>query len=83
MADYKCEECGKRERGRPQTTVIGRLVCPSCAARTTGLAAGMIAAGGATTGATPDVTAQAIATEGWFQRLRRRARGGSGTASSS
>ena len=72
MADYRCEECGKRERGTPRTTVIGRRVCPACADRTAGLAAGMIAAGGATKGATPDVTAQAIATEGWFQRLRRR-----------
>jgi hypothetical protein len=62
--------------------VIGRLVCPSCAARTTGLAAGMITAGGATEGATPDVTAQAIATEGWFQRLRRRRRGESGKRAS-
>lgn len=69
MAGYRC---GKQRSGNPQKSATGRVLCPDCAASITGLAAGIIASGGAGASATPHVTAQAIATEGWFQRLRHR-----------
>lgn len=72
MAEFRCDGCGKRTRGRPHTSVTGRHLCADCSADLTALAAGMIAGGAAEKGATPEVAARAIATQGWFRRLLRR-----------
>ena len=67
MSEKTCPDCGRPFglKRAHATTVTGRTVCEDCAARLSGLAAGMIV--------TPDdPVGGAIATEGWYQRLRRR-----------
>jgi len=69
MATSSCPDCGKPfgMSRRPVTTTTGRSVCASCRDRTTAAAAGVLA--------NPDApVAGAIATEGWFRRLRRKRR---------
>ena len=66
MAEGTCPDC-QRPFGlgrRRTTTLTGRTVCDDCAATLSGLAAGMIAN-------PKDPVAGAIATEGWYRRLRR------------
>lgn len=62
-----CDSCGRPfGRGRrPVETITKRRVCEPCNARILGLAAGVLANPGA-----PVVGA--IATEGWFARIRAR-----------
>ena len=63
---FTCASCGRRVRETPHVTVTGRELCQACNDRTLGLAAGMVAGGGD--------PAQAIATAGWFSRLKTRRR---------
>ncbi|GAA4348325.1 hypothetical protein [Angustibacter luteus] len=62
---FTCDSCRRRANGTGQRTVTGRVLCASCHDTLTGMAAGIVAGGG---------TAEAIATAGWFSRLRARRR---------
>jgi hypothetical protein len=69
MATSLCPDCGKPfgMSRRPVTTTTGRSVCAACRDRTTAAAAGVLT--------NPDApVAGAIATEGWFRRLRSKRR---------
>jgi len=63
MSD-RCDQCRKSIAGEPVRTAT-RLLCAECGAQWMGAAAAMV--GGGTIG-------EAIATEGWFQRLRKKRR---------
>src|SRR5687768_12667656 len=67
MSDQVCPDCERPfGLGRRRTsTVTGREVCEDCAAKISGLAAGVIVN-------SDDPVTGAISTEGWYQRLRRR-----------
>jgi hypothetical protein len=58
---FVCDECRRRSRERAQVTVTGRHLCPACHDRLLGAAAGLLADGG---------VGGAIATAGWFRRIR-------------
>ncbi|RKR75059.1 hypothetical protein [Frondihabitans australicus] len=58
----KCDSCGRAITGTPVRTPT-RTLCEECGATFQGLAAGLIAG--------HDNVGQAIATEGWYQRLRK------------
>ncbi|KNX37797.1 hypothetical protein [Luteipulveratus halotolerans] len=67
---FTCDQYGRSRSGTAIKTVTGRTVCRSCDDRTTGMAAGIIAAGGSQT----SPVASGIATAGFFERLRKRRR---------
>lgn len=56
-----CDSCGSRSRERPHRTPTGRAVCTACHENLLGSAAGLMAGGGA---------GGAVATAGWFRRIR-------------
>jgi len=59
---FMCDECAKRFSTEPHLSVTGRRLCPTCWERLTGATAAVMAGGG---------VAEAIATAGWFSRIRR------------
>jgi len=59
---FVCTNCGKRAITAPHVTVTGRKLDDDCWARLTEATAGLVAGGG---------TGGAIATAGWFGRLRK------------
>lgn len=64
-----CDSCRKQPSGKLTTTLTGRRICTACNQKLLGAAAGMMAAGpGAGTNAQ---TGSAVATSGFFSRLRR------------
>ena len=67
---FTCDSCRRRRSGTGRRTVTGRELCQPCYDTLLGLSAGMIAGNGD--------AGQAIATAGWFSRLRanRRRAGG-------
>lgn len=68
---FTCDTCRKRFRGEPVRSMTGRELCQDCADTLTGLAAGMLAGGGAGAEAgSSQQIGQAIATAGWFSRMR-------------
>lgn len=57
---YECDSCRRRFDGPPRTSISGRRLCPSCDDELLGATAGAI------TGGIPG----AIATAGWYVRLK-------------
>ncbi|WP_436794381.1 hypothetical protein [Actinospongicola halichondriae] len=70
LSTYRCPSCGKSTKTPLVTSFTNRKVCVSCRDGVTAVAAGVIT-GGPTSG---DQIGGAIATKGWFERLRRRRR---------
>jgi hypothetical protein len=66
VADRSCPSCGRAfgPALKRKTTFTGRVLCVDCAD-------GLIAAAVGATVVTSEPVAGAIATEGWFGRLRR------------
>lgn len=64
---FTCSSCRKPTQGEPKISMTGRRLCGRCNDQLLGLAAGAMAGGGQ--------PGQAIATAGWFTRLRDRRRG--------
>lgn len=58
---HHCDQCGKTFAEEPTRTAT-RTLCGECGEKWSGAAAALIAGGG---------VGEAIATEGWFQSLRR------------
>jgi hypothetical protein len=61
-----CPDCGRPldRRRKPVESITGRRICADCNDTTLGLAAGVLS--------NPTAPAAALATEGWFRRLRNR-----------
>lgn len=68
-AGFTCDSCRKRFRGQALRSMTGRELCQNGSDTLTGLAAGMIASD-ASPGSAQEV-GQAIATAGWFSRIRK------------
>ncbi|MBL7499512.1 hypothetical protein I6A84_35730 [Frankia sp. CNm7] len=66
---FICDGCDRRGTGPITVSVTGRRLCPDCADRLTGAAAGAIA-----TSDGGNAVGNAIATAGWFSALRARRR---------
>ena len=57
---YECDSCRKRFDGQPMISITGRRLCPACDDQLTGATAGAITGG----------LQGAIATSGWYARIR-------------
>ncbi len=66
LSNYTCPECGKRTKTPLVKTMTGRTVCTGCRDGLLASAAGVIVAGDASP------IGSAVATRGWFRRLRKR-----------
>jgi len=68
-----CQSCRKRTADPKRKSITGRQLCPQCADQLDGLAAGLIAS--ELQGKSgPESVGTAIATAGFFERLRARRR---------
>lgn len=66
----QCDSCRKQSRTKLTTTVTGRRICTACNQGLLGATAGILAAGPAAS--TSEKIASAVATQGFFKRLRRK-----------